>query len=187
MNKLVFGLVVFGVLVIAAPASAQVFIGADSGGAGVQLGPVGVGVGPRFSDDSYYHRRGYDANAYHGGDCRLIRSRVVTPSGRVVVRTRSKAASTAEEISAIQDLMVDLQKRLQRLGGTTNREFSGASGDVNEFVSDALNGIIARIRNGADSVSSKATHLGSDVFKKISDEVEQRPFTMLAIAAGVGF
>ena len=104
--------------------------------------------------------------------------------------TRSKAASTAEEIeeiSAIQDLMVDLQKRLQRFGGATNREFSGASGDVNEFVSDALNGIIARIRDGADSVSSKATHLGSDVFKKVSDEVEQRPFTMLAIAAGVGF
>jgi hypothetical protein len=45
-------------------------------------------VGPRFSDDGYYHRRGYDANAYYGGDCRLIRSRVVTPSGRVVFRTR---------------------------------------------------------------------------------------------------
>jgi hypothetical protein len=47
-----------------------------------------VGVGPRFSDDGYYHRRGYDTNAYYGGDCRLIRSRVVTPSGRVVFRTR---------------------------------------------------------------------------------------------------
>ena len=94
MNKLVFSLVASVVLVVAAPASAQVFIGADSGGAGVQLGPVGVGVGPRFSDDGYYHRRGYDhrwgydANAYYGGDCRLIRSRVVTPSGRVVFRTR---------------------------------------------------------------------------------------------------
>ena len=86
MNKLVFGLIASVVLVIAAPATAQVFIGADSGGAGVQLGPVGVGVGPRFSDDRYY-RRGYDANAYDGG-CRLIRSRVVTPSGRVVFRTR---------------------------------------------------------------------------------------------------
>jgi hypothetical protein len=88
MNKLVFGLVAAAALVVAAPASAQVFIGADSGGAGVQLGPVGVGVGPRFSDDGYYRRRGYNANAYYGGDCRLIRSRVVTPSGRVVVRTR---------------------------------------------------------------------------------------------------
>ena len=87
MNKLVFGLVASVLLVVAAPASAQVFIGADSGGAGVQLGPVGVGVGPRFSDDRYY-RGGYDANAYYSGDCRLIRSRVVTPSGRVVFRTR---------------------------------------------------------------------------------------------------
>ena len=88
MNKLVFGLVASVVLFATVPAGAQVFIGADSGGAGVQLGPVGVGVGPRFSDDGYYHRRGYDANAYYGSDCRLIRSRVVTPSGRVVFRTR---------------------------------------------------------------------------------------------------
>lgn len=89
MNKLIFGLVAATVLVVAtAPVNAQVFIGADSRSAGVQLGPVGVGVGPRFSDDGYYHRRGYDANAYYGGDCRLIRSRVVTPSGRVVFRTR---------------------------------------------------------------------------------------------------
>ena len=46
MNKLVFGLVASAVLLVAAPASAQVFIGADSGGAGVQIGPVGAGVGP---------------------------------------------------------------------------------------------------------------------------------------------
>jgi hypothetical protein len=49
MNKLVFGLVASAVLLVAVPASAQVFIGADSGGAGVQVGPVGAGVGPRFS------------------------------------------------------------------------------------------------------------------------------------------
>jgi hypothetical protein len=89
VKKLVFGLVASAAIVVAVPASAQVFIGADSGGAGVQLGPIGAGVGPRFSDDGYYHRRGYDANAYYnGGDCRLIRSRVVTPSGRVLFRTR---------------------------------------------------------------------------------------------------
>jgi hypothetical protein len=88
MNKVVLGLVAAAMLVAAAPVSAQVFIGADSGGAGVQLGPVGVGVGPRFSDDGYYHRRGYDANAYYSDDCRLVRSRVVTRSGHVMFRTR---------------------------------------------------------------------------------------------------
>ena len=102
---------------------------------------------------------------------------------------RSKTTSTAEEIAAIQDLMGDLEKRFHRLSGATNREFFGASGDINEFVHDALdgNGISARIRNGAHSASGKATRFGSDAIKKISDEVEQRPFTMLAIAAGVGF
>lgn len=100
---------------------------------------------------------------------------------------RSKATSTAEEISAIQNLMGDLEKRLNRISGATNREFSGASGDINDFVNDALNGIIARVRNGAHSASSKATHFGSDAFKKLSDEAEQHPFAMLAIAAGVGF
>jgi hypothetical protein len=86
MNKLVFGLLASVLLAVATPASAQMFIGADSGGAGVQLGPIGAGVGPRFSDDGYYRRRGYDANAYY--DCRLVRSRVVTPGGHVVLRTR---------------------------------------------------------------------------------------------------
>lgn len=88
MKKLLLGLVAAGVLGFAAPAGAQFFIGADSGGAGVQLGPIGAGVGPRFSDDGYYHRRGYNANAYYYGDCRMVRSRVMTRNGNVVLRTR---------------------------------------------------------------------------------------------------
>jgi hypothetical protein len=88
MTKLLFVAAAAATLCLAAPASAQVFIGADNGGAGVQLGPLGVGVGPRFSDDRYYHRRGYDANAYYANDCRMIRSRVVTRNGHVTYRTR---------------------------------------------------------------------------------------------------
>ena len=89
MKRLLFVVAAIATLGIAAPAGAQVFMGADSGGVGVQLGPLGVGVGPRFSDDRYYrHENYYGANAYYTNDCRLIRSRVMTPSGRVVVRTR---------------------------------------------------------------------------------------------------
>lgn len=79
---------------VAAPASAQVFLGADGSGAGVQLGPLGIGVGPRFSGDDYRHRRGYryghrrgyDANAEFN-DCRVIRTRFVR-NGKVRYRTR---------------------------------------------------------------------------------------------------
>ena len=101
--------------------------------------------------------------------------------------TQSKTASTVDEVAAIQDLMTDLEKRLHRLSGATKREFSGASGDINEFVNDALAGIMGRVRDGTHTVTDKAAHFGSNAFKKISDEVEQRPFAMLAIAAGIGF
>ena len=99
----------------------------------------------------------------------------------------SKVASTAEEIAAIKELMSDLEKRLHRLSGATKREFSGASGEINDFVNDALAGIMERVRDGAHSVSDSATHLSGDAFKKITAEVEQRPLTMLAIATAIGF
>jgi ElaB/YqjD/DUF883 family membrane-anchored ribosome-binding protein len=101
--------------------------------------------------------------------------------------TSSKVASTAEEIASIQELMSDLERRLHRLSGATKREFSGASGEINDFVNDALAGIMERVLEGSHSVADKATHIGSDAFKKITDEVEERPLTMLAIATGVGF
>ncbi|MBI2716670.1 MAG: hypothetical protein HYX37_19820 [Rhizobiales bacterium] len=83
--------------------------------------------------------------------------------------------------------MSDLEKRLRRLTGATKREFSGASGDINEFVNDALAGIMDRVREGANSATDKAAHLGGDAVRKLTDEVEQRPLAMLAIAAGLGF
>jgi ElaB/YqjD/DUF883 family membrane-anchored ribosome-binding protein len=105
--------------------------------------------------------------------------------------SRSKAASTSDEIAAIKDLMGDLEKRLHRLTGSAKREFSGGSADINEFVNDALNGIMDRVREGAHSVSQsvadKATDMSGDALKKIIQEIETRPLTMLAIATGLGF
>lgn len=107
---------------------------------------------------------------------------------------RSSVSSTTEEIAAIQELMSDLEKRLHRLSGATKREFSGGSAEINDFVHDALAGIMDRVRDGANSasqsVADKATHLRGDAVKKINkitDEMEQHPLTMLAIATGLGF
>ena len=88
MRKFLVVAMAAAALGVAAPASAQVFIGSDRGGAGVQLGPLGVGVGPRFSDDGYRHRRGYGSNAYYDGECRMVRTRHVTRNGHVRYRTR---------------------------------------------------------------------------------------------------
>ena len=88
MKKLLFGVAAAGTLFIAAPASAQVYFGADPGGVGVQIGPVGAGVGARYSDYDRPYRRSYRDSYAYGGDCRVIRSRTMTPSGREVIRTR---------------------------------------------------------------------------------------------------
>jgi hypothetical protein len=81
MRKLLFAAAAAAALVAAVPASAQVYLGADPGGAGVQVGPFGFCVGTRYDwrdRDEYY--------AY-GADCPLVRERVVTPNGRVIIRT----------------------------------------------------------------------------------------------------
>lgn len=86
MRKLLFGLISLGALTLAAPAGAQVYFGAGPGGV-----EVGVG-GPRYGgyyDDDWRgrHRRWGGAYAY-GGDCRVVRERIETPSGRVIFRSR---------------------------------------------------------------------------------------------------
>ena len=66
----------------AVPASAQFYAGIGPGGAGVQLGPVGAGVGPAF--DPYWRGDRYG----YAGDCSVIRERTLTSSGQVIYRTR---------------------------------------------------------------------------------------------------
>lgn len=86
MRTLLIGLTAAAALGVAAPASAQVYFGAGPGGV-----EVGVG-GPRYYRDYHYdygyrYRPAYRAYAY-GDECRVIRSRVETPSGRVIIKTR---------------------------------------------------------------------------------------------------
>jgi hypothetical protein len=90
MRKLLIAAAAAGTLIALPAAAEDIFVGADRGGVGVQVGPVGVGVGPRFSDDYRYRHRHYRDGyyAYGRGDCRVVRERIETPSGRVIVKTR---------------------------------------------------------------------------------------------------
>ena len=69
----------------ASPAAAQFYAGAGPAGAGVQVGPFGFGVGPAYGWHDPAYTDGY--YAYGAADCRIVRERVVTPSGRVIFRT----------------------------------------------------------------------------------------------------
>jgi ElaB/YqjD/DUF883 family membrane-anchored ribosome-binding protein len=104
---------------------------------------------------------------------------------------RAAKSLVAEEVAAIEDLMSDLEKRLRRLSGSARRETSGATGEVGDFVTESLDRIMNRVRDSAadmtQSAADEATQLGSDAFKKLTDEVEKRPLIMLGIAASVGF
>ena len=90
--------------------------------------------------------------------------------------TRAAKSAKAEEIAAIEDLMGDLDKRLRRLSGTARREASGATGDVGDFVSEALARIMTRVHDSASGAT-----------RSVINEVEHRPLVMIGLAAGVGF
>ena len=68
-------------LAVASPAGAQVYLDAGPGGVEVGVGSPNYGWRHR---DRYYRNYRDD----YASDCRVIRERIVTPSGRVIVRTR---------------------------------------------------------------------------------------------------
>ena len=74
MRKLIFGLSSVAALMVAVPAQSQVYV--EPGHAG-----VAIGVHRDHDDWRWRHRRDYD-------ECRTIRERIETPSGRVIIRTR---------------------------------------------------------------------------------------------------
>jgi len=82
MKKLLFAVIATIALGIAIPANAQVFVGADPGGAGVRVGPFGVGVGPDYWGGPRYYR-----DYAYVPACRLERTRIVTPSGNIIWQT----------------------------------------------------------------------------------------------------
>jgi len=88
MRNLLMAAATGALLVAAVPASAQVYMGADPGGAGVQVGPFGFGVGPRYGYGGAGPRYGYGDEYYaYGADCPLVKERIVTADGRRIIRT----------------------------------------------------------------------------------------------------
>jgi len=83
MKRLLLGVAVMALFAAFTPANAQVYLGADPGGVGVQVGPFGVGVGP----DYWGYHPGWRDYAY-APECRIERERIVTRHHHVIWRTR---------------------------------------------------------------------------------------------------
>lgn len=99
--------------------------------------------------------------------------------------------NVTDEIASIESLISDLETRLRKLNNTVRDEAVGASGDVSDFVSEALAGIMQRVRDSSETftedVVERAGRAGTDAFKRIAQEIEHRPLLLLAVAAGLGF
>ena len=80
---------IFFAVAVLAIAGAAALTPANAQGVGVQVGPVGVavGVGP-YWDDGYHHRYWHGRDYAYASDCRVIRERIETPSGRMIVQMR---------------------------------------------------------------------------------------------------
>lgn len=75
MKKFAFGIAALALMAVTVPASAQVSIRGGDEGVRVRIGN---------DHDRWDHRRNW---RHHRADCRVIKERTRTPSGRVVVRT----------------------------------------------------------------------------------------------------
>jgi len=84
VRKILLATLAAAAVLAAVPASAQIYLGAGRGGAGVQVGPLGFGIGPRYGYRNYDNYNGYNGDYAYG--CPLVRERYVTPRGRVVYR-----------------------------------------------------------------------------------------------------
>jgi hypothetical protein len=78
MKKVLFGLIAAATVVVAAPASAQVWFHA---------GPVAARIGPP-PPWGWRHRHFVREYAYAVPECRFIRERIRTPRGRIIIRDR---------------------------------------------------------------------------------------------------
>jgi ElaB/YqjD/DUF883 family membrane-anchored ribosome-binding protein len=104
---------------------------------------------------------------------------------------RSRVVGSSYDMAAIKELMDELEKRLRRLNSAAKQEASGVTGDVNQFVNQALSDIADRLREGTqsltNSVTEEATRIGGDALKRIGSEIERHPLATVTLAAGVGF
>jgi ElaB/YqjD/DUF883 family membrane-anchored ribosome-binding protein len=104
--------------------------------------------------------------------------------------SRAKS-SNATDIARIEELIEDLESRLRRLNNSAHDEAAGASGDINQFVSDALEGIMERVRDRANAATGeaadRATKAGTNAYRRVVDEIDHYPLVTLAVAAGIGF
>jgi ElaB/YqjD/DUF883 family membrane-anchored ribosome-binding protein len=102
-----------------------------------------------------------------------------------------KRKTASDEIAAVEELMQDLEARLQRLNSRPKSDESTGPDEISNFVAQTLSRIAAQVRSTADvateTLADQATEASTDIIRKIWDEMQKRPLTTLALAAAAGY
>ena len=111
------------------------------------------------------------------------------------------SSAFAPHMRAIQDHLRGIENELERVGRKAGKKASNGMSEVSDQVSEtitsALNDIIDRFQTGRRAAREQAAHYGKEAARmgaefgtgaarRISSEVEYRPFAALAVAVGVG-
>ena len=104
-------------------------------------------------------------------------------------RVMSNAVS--DDVSAmrgeVNQLIGDLEERLNRLNRLTKSGASHAVDGVNDLMYGAVTSLTDPVRDRARAVSNDAAKMGHQALRRIGSEIDQHPLLTLAIAAGIGF
>ena len=91
----------------------------------------------------------------------------------------------------VDDLILSLEERLDRLNALTKRGAGHAADGVSELVVNAIAGLTGQVadraKGNANSVSDQMAELGTNALKRVVREIDKRPLLTVAIAAGIGF
>jgi ElaB/YqjD/DUF883 family membrane-anchored ribosome-binding protein len=111
------------------------------------------------------------------------------------------ARASYADIADLSRRVQAMERELTRAAGLAGRNISSGVSQTTDRVSDVLASALAdvadRFRGGARSMGDEmsrvghgaareAARLGHDALRRVSNEVEQRPLVVLAIAAGLG-
>jgi ElaB/YqjD/DUF883 family membrane-anchored ribosome-binding protein len=112
-----------------------------------------------------------------------------------------RSSTFAPDLAALRGRMRALENDIERLGRKAGRRAStnlSAAGDhVSDAITSAVDEVLDRLRSSGRIAGDEALRLGNDAarlgmkvgtdtLQRMTDEVEYRPLTMLAVAVGIG-
>jgi ElaB/YqjD/DUF883 family membrane-anchored ribosome-binding protein len=109
-------------------------------------------------------------------------------------RPASYSRAISADIGEIERRLRALEKHLHHMGTRTSASAVQAADRLSDTVASALSSMADRFREFRESrgydeaarLGNEAARLGNTALRRLSNEVEQRPLVMLAVAIGIG-